>query len=128
MRSLRLGTTRHRQLLPIDGWPPAIAVTGGHPFPAWGGQELTDGGRERLHGEQRSLAALRRAAMERGVADWPEEANVIARILAGYGELELGLALNSEMWTKRGRQSLLPNPRPSKMQPPPKHVAASPDK
>jgi hypothetical protein len=66
--------------------------------------------------------------MERGVADWPEEANVIARILAGYGELELGLALNSEMWTKRGRQSLLPNPRPSKMQPPPKHVAASPDK
>jgi len=30
--------------------------------------------------------------MERGVADWPEEANVIARILARYGELELSLA------------------------------------
>jgi hypothetical protein len=35
--------------------------------------------------------------------------------------------LNSEMWTQRGRQSPLPNPRPSKMQPPPKHVAASPN-
>ena len=35
--------------------------------------------------------------------------------------------LDSEMWTKRGRQSALPNPRPSKVQPPPEHVAASPD-